>query len=598
MNAGGPAYQVSLLGGLLDPTRFETLLVTGNLGPGEGSLVDLADELGVTRRHVGSLGPELDGPADLRALAELVRIVRDFRPDVVHTHTAKAGMLGRLAALSARPRPVIVHTYHGHVLEGYFGPLASGIFRALERLLGLVSDRLIGVSEATVADLVRLRVAGRDKFEVVPLGLRLDPFLSIGAETGTAIRAELGIDPDRVLLTAVGRLVPIKRLDVLITAMAELRSRGNTPMLAIVGDGQLRTNLEELGRELGVADVVRFLGYRRDLVEIVAATDIAVLTSDNEGTPVALIEAAAGGRPLVATDVGGVSDVVVPGAGRLVAPGDAVGLADAIEELAASETLRRRLGAFARDHVRQRYQAERLVDDIERLYERLTFDRDGVGPATPAAGISRVEAMSGSRWSVITRLMGSPGQSVLDVGCRDRALLGHLAPGTEYVGVDLGPPADVIASAEEPLPFADDSFDCVVLADVLEHLDDPHAALDEAMRIGRRSVVILLPNLYTLWLRALYVSGRTTAKYSFGPQNSVDRHRWVMNFDQAAAFTRGRAEAGGWRVAREVGIDAEFRRRSARAAYRLARVVGTPNLWAWEYAARLEPAQTVDPAAT
>jgi glycosyltransferase involved in cell wall biosynthesis len=379
MNAGGPAYHVSLLGGLMDPSRFETLLVTGNVGPGEASLADLADELGVSRRHVGSLGPKLDARADVRALADLVRIVRGFRPHVVHTHTAKAGMLGRLAALSARPRPVIVHTYHGHVLEGYFGPLASRGFRALERLLGLVSDRLIGVSEATVDDLVRLRVAPRERFEVIPLGLRLDPFLSIGAQTGSAVRTELGIAPDRVLLTAVGRLVPIKRLDVLITAMAELRSRGITPTLAIVGDGELRATLEDLGRELGVADTVRFLGHRRDLVDIVTATDIAVLTSDNEGTPVALIEAAAGGRPLVATDVGGVSEVVVPGAGRLVAPGDAAGLADAIEELAGSKELRQRLGASAREHVRMRYQAERLVDDIERLYDRLTLDRDGVG---------------------------------------------------------------------------------------------------------------------------------------------------------------------------------------------------------------------------
>jgi SAM-dependent methyltransferase len=157
--------------------------------------------------------------------------------------------------------------------------------------------------------------------------------------------------------------------------------------------------------------------------------------------------------------------------------------------------------------------------------------------------------------------------------------------------LDLGPPADVIASAEDPLPFDDDSFDTVVLADVLEHLNDPHRALDEAMRVGRRSVVVLLPNLFTLVFRIYFaLLGRMPSqKYAFGPDPQVDRHRWILNFEQAASFTAGRASLANWRVARECAYVLPFRRLSARAAYGVASLIGGPNLWSWEYAARLEP---------
>jgi SAM-dependent methyltransferase len=187
-------------------------------------------------------------------------------------------------------------------------------------------------------------------------------------------------------------------------------------------------------------------------------------------------------------------------------------------------------------------------------------------------------------------LVGPGVESVLDIGCRDKALATFLPAGTRYVGMDLFPPADVVANAEEPLPFDDNSFHTVVLADVLEHLDDPHGALDEAMRVGNGAVVVLLPNVYSLWLRVRFARGSTFGKYSFGPENKRDRHRWLMNFDQASQFTRSQAQKANWRVAREYGYDGGFSRRLARVAYWGARMVGTPNLWAWEYAARLEPA--------
>jgi SAM-dependent methyltransferase len=202
-----------------------------------------------------------------------------------------------------------------------------------------------------------------------------------------------------------------------------------------------------------------------------------------------------------------------------------------------------------------------------------------------------LDMVSGDRWSLIVDLIGTDTGSVLDVGCRGRELREHLPATAAYVGVDLFPPADVIASAEEQLPFDDDSFESVVLADVLEHLDDPHAALDEAMRVAARSVVVLLPNLFTLLGRVYFAAfaRMPSKKYAFGPDPCVDRHRWLMNVDQAAAFTAGRAALAQWHVARECAYALPFRRLSARLAYGLARLIGGPNLWAWEYAARLEP---------
>jgi glycosyltransferase involved in cell wall biosynthesis len=368
---GGPAHHVSLLSGLLDPTRYETLLLYGEVGPGEASLEPIARERHTQLEVVPGLGPELDPVRDLRALVSLMGSVRRFRPDIVHTHTAKAGMLGRLAAvLAGRPRPIIVHTYHGHVLEGYFGRLLNAFYRLLERSLGRVSDALVGVSQATVDDLVRLGIAPREKFRVVPIGLDLESFLGASPADGASFRSEAAVG-DGVLLTWVGRLVPIKRVDVLLRAFAHARSRGAPARLAIVGDGELRGELEQLATALGVAEHVYWAGYRQDMVPLAAASDLAVLSSDNEGTPVSLIEAGAAATAAASTDVGGISDVVTPDTGLLVPSGDAEALGEAIAQLADDEARRREMGEAAREHVRARFSVERLVRDVEELYSEL-----------------------------------------------------------------------------------------------------------------------------------------------------------------------------------------------------------------------------------
>lgn len=366
LNIGGPAYHVALLSGRLDPDRYETLLVAGRPGRGEGSFEDLAREYGARLELLPSLSPEIDPRADLRSLRELRRIVRDFDPHIVHTHTAKAGALGRTAALLARRRrPLVVHTYHGHVLEGYFGPAVTAGYRTVERVLGRFSDRLVGVSQATVDDLVRLAVAPRERFTVVPLGFELERFLALDP------RPEAG---DVVAMYA-GRLVPIKQVDVLLRALARARDAGARVKLVVLGDGELRPDLERLGRDLGIAAAVTFAGYREDVLPYLADADMAVLSSANEGTPVALIEAAAAARPLVSTRVGGVADVVAPGTGRLVEPGDEEAFAAALTELAGNRGLRLEMGARAREHVRARYAGERLLSDVDRLYRELLAAR-------------------------------------------------------------------------------------------------------------------------------------------------------------------------------------------------------------------------------
>lgn len=382
LNMGGPAHQVCLLSGRRTaPLNYETLLVHGSLGIGEGSLEELVSAECANDYHLKNLVPQVSPRADAAALRELVALIAEFEPDIVHTHTAKAGFLGRQAALiaGARPhrrRPVLVHTFHGHVLEGYFGRAKEGTYRQLERWLARHTDRLIGVSAATVDDLVRLRIARPEQFSMIPLGLDLGSFEAITPASGRELREELGVADHEILISFVGRIVSIKRVDVLLRAVDHARAAGAPVRLAVAGDGELREEMMSLARGLGILDVVSWLGYRRDLPELAAAADIAVLSSDNEGTPVSLIEAGASGLPAVSTNVGGVGDVVRDGvSGILVAPGDHAALGAGISALAADPEMRRTMGMSARAHVLARFSVDRLIDDVAALYAELLEHR-------------------------------------------------------------------------------------------------------------------------------------------------------------------------------------------------------------------------------
>jgi len=379
LNIGGPAIQAITLTKLLEPRGYRTLLIRGSEAPHEGSLDDLAALYGVEPLLVPGLRRALHA-SDLKALRELVRALRAFRPHIVHTHLAKAGTLGRVAALAARPRrrPILVHTFHGHSLEGYFSARRTSVFRTIERGLGRRCARLIAVSSEVSDDLVRLRVTTRDRIEVIPLGFDLAPFGVDGAERAArarVVRTQFGVPPDARLVTLVARLVPIKRVDRFLRIASAIARRADVHFV-VVGDGELRAELEAtpIGPEL--ADRLVWAGFRRDMPDVCFASDIVVLTSDNEGTPVSLIEAQAAGVPVVSTRVGGAASVVRDGqSGRLVEIDDEQAFVDAVLEILGQPAVARAMGAAGREHVARAFAVDRLVDDLDELYRRLLAER-------------------------------------------------------------------------------------------------------------------------------------------------------------------------------------------------------------------------------
>jgi glycosyltransferase involved in cell wall biosynthesis len=295
--------------------------------------------------------------------------MRAWRPAIVHTHTAKAGLLGRLAARAAAV-PIVVHTFHGHVLRGYFSPAKTALFRRIETRLATLADALVAVSDAVKSDLVSLGVAQAERIRVVPLGLELGHLA--GPLPRGALRKEAGIPENAPLVGMVGRLVPIKDVPCFLRAARLVLEKRKDARFALVGDGEERPALESLCRELGIFGRVFFLGWRGDLAGVYGDLDVVVNASRNEGTPVALIEALAAARPVVATRVGGTPDLLGGGErGRLVPPAEPEALARAVlETLDESETSRRRAEA-GREHVLTRHSSDRLFRDVDALYREL-----------------------------------------------------------------------------------------------------------------------------------------------------------------------------------------------------------------------------------
>ena len=369
LNIGGPSFHVILLSAGLEERGYETRLVVGREAAREGNLLDLAAARGVACVQMDGLGREIRPFADLRAFVELYRMLRAYRPDIVHTHTAKAGILGRLAARLAGV-PIVVHTYHGHVLRGYFGRAKTAFFRLLEQVLSYGSDGIVAVSEAVRDDLASLGVADRERIHVIPLGLELERVS--GALPRGALRREAAFPETAPLVGIVGRLVPIKDVPTFLRAAALVRSACPEARFAIVGDGEERGRLEGLARELALDGALRFYGWRRDMAEVYGDLDLVVNSSRNEGTPVALIEALAAGRPVIATRVGGNPDVLAEGAhGTLVPAGDPEALARAIVEALASPPAALARAAAGRRQVLAKHSVARLVDDMDRLYREL-----------------------------------------------------------------------------------------------------------------------------------------------------------------------------------------------------------------------------------
>jgi len=384
LNVGGPALHVAYLSAGLADRGYDTTLVAGKVGAGEESMAFVAEQRGVRIETLDDLHREIAPLRDLRTILRLARLIRSERPTILHTHTAKAGAVGRIAALlagDARP-PVIVHTFHGHVLRGYFNPALTAAFRLLEQLLARVATKLVAVSPEVRDDLVALGVAPAAKFAVVRLGIELDERVDYDEEGRKATRRLLGIPPDAFVVGWIGRMTAVKRTEDIARTLQALVERGVDGYLCLVGDGPDRTRLERRMHELGVAKRCLFVGYQENVARFYDAMDVLLLTSVNEGTPVSVIEALAAGRPVVATRVGGVSDVVRDGVdGFLAEVADVESLAARLAELAGDPELRTRMGNAGRAHVVDRYAVERLVDDIDRLYRSLLPRRPADVPA-------------------------------------------------------------------------------------------------------------------------------------------------------------------------------------------------------------------------
>ena len=374
LNMGGPALHVAYLASGLREHGYDTTLVAGSLARGEDSMEFVADELGVKVERLPGLRRDISPIRDVFAVFRLAQLIRRERPTILHTHTAKAGAVGRMAALvsgDARP-PIVVHTFHGHVLRGYFGPLRTLGFRLLERWLARGTDALVAVSPEVRDDLVRLGVAPREKFTVVRLGIELEERLGGGRNGRDETRRVLGIAPERFTVGWIGRMTGVKRTGDVLLAFKELRERGVDALLCMVGDGPEREQVEQRAHDLGIMRDTLFLGYQEDVAPYYSAFDAMILPSGNEGTPVSAMESLAAGRPVVATRVGGVPDVVRDGEdGFLVELGDVPELASALARLADDPELRTRMGEAGRARVLPRYAVQRLVDDVDRLYRSL-----------------------------------------------------------------------------------------------------------------------------------------------------------------------------------------------------------------------------------
>ena len=370
LNLGGPARQGLASDPLLVERGHAVRIFIGRPGAGEGDLFEAYQERGLDVVRIPGLARGISPFGDLRALMALRRELSAFAPDLVHTHASKAGVLGRRAARELGvPR---VHTFHGHVLEGYFPEAVSRGIASLERRLARETERVIAVSHATADDLVRLSVVDEKRLVVVPPGIDLDPFLALKPDAvAGGLRNTIGAATGDVVVGVVGRLAEVKRPELAVDVFETLAARYPGLHLVFVGDGDRRGMLERRITALGAeAARVHMVGARPSMVPVMADLDAVLLTSRTEGLPVALIEAAASGLPVVATDVGGVDELVAHERTGYLG-NDVDELAYGLSQLCESSTLRREMGHRARLRVGARHSAAALANRLEGVYRSL-----------------------------------------------------------------------------------------------------------------------------------------------------------------------------------------------------------------------------------
>jgi glycosyltransferase involved in cell wall biosynthesis len=367
MNVGGPAVQVAGLMRGIDARDFEQRLYTGFCATDEADYLN-AVAVDVSAIRIEGFGRRVSLQGDLKSFLFLVKEIRSFKPHILHTHTAKAGFLGRVASMVSLHPSIRVHTFHGHLLNGYFGRVKRTLVVIAEKVLGLFTDQLLAVGERVRQDLLQAGIGSKEKFGLMPPGLILGP-LPEQKES----QKSFGLSVGKIQCAFIGRVTQIKRPDRFLDVVSESKKRGLQIEFFMAGDGELLT--ESLGRITSESLPVKVLGWQTDIEKVLAAADCVLLTSDNEGTPLSLIQAGMAARPVVTTNVGSIPEVVMDGITGIITNVDSMEMADALEKLAGDVELRARMGSAAQEFTMANFGVIRLVHDHEELYKRLISNR-------------------------------------------------------------------------------------------------------------------------------------------------------------------------------------------------------------------------------
>jgi glycosyltransferase involved in cell wall biosynthesis len=380
-NLGGPTYNVAYLTKYLE--GYETMLVGGEKDETENSSTFITESLGIEPVIVKEMKRKIDPIQDIEAYKKIKRIIKDYQPDIVHTHASKAGTIGRLAAFSCKV-PAVVHTFHGHVFHSYFGKASTTLYKNIERYLAKKSDAIIAISEKQKIELADIhKICSTEKISVIPLGFDLSRFNENIDDKRLSFRQRYNIMDDEICIAIIGRLVPVKNHRLFIESFKRLISQTNKKVKAfVIGDGEVRDNLFDLCSHLGLsfsyvdkpnasAQVI-FTSWIKEVDEVLAGIDIVALTSFNEGTPVSLIEAQAGNRPIVTTNVGGIENVVMPNKTALLCENNNIEeFSAALIKLVEMDDLRGKMGMEGRQFVNQNFHYTRLCNDMRQLYDKL-----------------------------------------------------------------------------------------------------------------------------------------------------------------------------------------------------------------------------------
>ena len=382
-NLGGPTFNAALLTRYMAP-EFETLLIGGKEENSEESSQHILDDLDIDAHLVDEMQRDIGLINDRQAYKQIKKIIKDFKPDIIHTHASKAGAIGRSAGI-AYGKAKMVHTFHGHVFHSYFGKLKTNVYKNIERALALKTDKIVAISQRQKLELsMKYKICPSEKIEVIPLGFELEKFHDNKVEKRKSFREKFNITDDEIAIGIIGRLVPIKNHKLFLDSIKNIIDSSKTKVRAfIVGDGSERENLKEHSLSLGLdylngdfepgkKATVHFTSWIKDIDWVNAGLDIIALSSLNEGTPVSLIEAQASSKPIVATKVGGVSNIVLNNETALLVNSNCpTEFTEKLLQLVESKELRDKMGEHGWEFVNEQFHYNRLVNDMKKLYHSI-----------------------------------------------------------------------------------------------------------------------------------------------------------------------------------------------------------------------------------